>query len=150
MRTFEISSSLLTLKQYPALRTRHGHRGASLTLRASAGLQQRHRQIAWICDKLITERLRQHKLGSWRPLFVGTERGVSTDPRDSAPCRSEISQFGRCSAILPRDEPITRVGHPFPGPPPRHCCLPIVVLVLSLRRRLVLPPVRPVRLPPPY
>lgn len=43
-----------------------------------------------------------------------------------------------------RAEPITRFGHPFPGPTVRHFRLSPVGRVLSLWWRLARPPARPV------
>lgn len=47
----------------------------NLTLRATVGLQQCHQQVAWMCNMVITERLRQRKVGSGQPLLIGPEPG---------------------------------------------------------------------------
>lgn len=149
MSEFQRVSPLRTLKEPPTRRCMSNQTETAPILRTSAGLQQRHQWIGYLCDKFTTERSRQHKVWFMGAVVHQHRPGVAAAPRDPAPCRSEIKHPSQYAASSSRTEPITRVGPPFPVPTPRHCRLSPVELAPSLQRRSALPPARPVQQPPP-
>ena len=119
--------------------------GALPRWEAVAGTHAHFKSVDLECNKLITERPRQHKATSLSWLVVDPVRGgVAIAPQHTATRRFGISHLGKDFGSSSRAEPITRVDHPCPGPISPRCRLALGRSEPPSRPCSTLPPARPV------